>query len=67
MAQNPVSFRWDAHFLARLDAARGGLPRSEYVRRAVEAWMGTEGHAVWDYRTRSAMARRPDYPTPDRP
>lgn len=57
--------RAGSFFLTRLDEARGGIPRSTYVRTAVEAWMGAEGHAVMDWRTRSQMKRRPDYPTPD--
>lgn len=36
MALRPVSFRWDEKFVARIDAARGGLSRTEFVRRAVE-------------------------------
>jgi len=58
MAQHPVSFRWDAHFLGRLDEARGNIPLSVYVRRAIEVWMWTEGHEVWDGRTRAAIKRR---------
>jgi hypothetical protein len=53
--QNPVSFRWDAHFLSRLDEARGNTARSEYVRRAVEIQMALEGEEVWDYRTRAVI------------
>jgi hypothetical protein len=67
MAQHPVSFRWDMPFLARLDEARGGTPRSTYVRRAVEAWMGSEGYEVWDWVTRSQMKTRPGYPTVEKP
>lgn len=31
-----VSFRWDEEFVARVDRARGDVPRSVFVRRAVE-------------------------------
>ena len=62
MAQNPVSFRWDVHFLSRLDVARGHMSRSEYVQRAIEVWMGLEGGDLhWDYNARRAvlgLARR---------
>jgi hypothetical protein len=34
--QQPLSFRWPAEFVARIDAARGDVPRSAFVRRAVE-------------------------------
>jgi hypothetical protein len=34
--QAPLSFRWPAEFVARIDAARGDVPRSAFVRRAVE-------------------------------
>ena len=33
----PISFRWDDAFVHRLDAARGDVPRSAFVRKAVEA------------------------------
>lgn len=36
MAQ-PLSFRWDAELIKRIDAARGDVPRSMFVRRAVES------------------------------
>ena len=36
MALRPVNFRWDAEFVARVDAARGLVPRSAFVRAAVE-------------------------------
>lgn len=32
----PVSFRWDPEFVAKIDAARGDVSRSLWVRRAVE-------------------------------
>jgi hypothetical protein len=34
---NPVSFRWDAELLERIDAVREDVPRSAWVRRAVES------------------------------
>jgi hypothetical protein len=40
MAQ-PLSFRWDEGFVARIDEARGLVPRSAFVRRAVEQALGT--------------------------
>jgi hypothetical protein len=56
MAQNPVSFRWNAHFLDRLDEARGHMSRSAYVQRAIEVWMGLEGGNLWhDYHARRAV------------
>lgn len=36
----PVSFRWDEEFVAAIDAARGDVPRSVWVRRAVEQALG---------------------------
>jgi hypothetical protein len=33
----PISFRWDPEFIASLDAARGAIPRSTFVRACVEA------------------------------
>lgn len=38
----PVSFRWDEGFVARVDAARGDVPRSVFVRRAVERALETK-------------------------
>lgn len=35
----PLSFRWDPEFVARLDAARGKVKRSAFVRAAVEVAM----------------------------
>ena len=35
----PVSFRWDEAFVQRLDKACGDVPRSRFVRRAIEAAM----------------------------
>lgn len=32
----PVSFRWDEGFVRRIDEARGLVPRSAFVRSAVE-------------------------------
>ena len=32
----PVSFRWSEEFVGRIDRARGDVPRSVWVRRAVE-------------------------------
>jgi hypothetical protein len=36
----PVSFRWDEAFVKRIDEARGDVPRSVFVRRAVERALG---------------------------
>jgi hypothetical protein len=36
----PVSFRWDEGFVKRIDEARGDVPRSVWVRRAVEEKLG---------------------------
>lgn len=35
----PLSFRWDEEFVARIDAARGLVPRSAFVRSAVRAFL----------------------------
>jgi hypothetical protein len=39
----PLSFRWSKEFVAQIDAARGDVPRSTAVRRAVEAWLTSQG------------------------
>jgi hypothetical protein len=49
---------WAIGSTARLDEARGNVPRSVYVRRATEVWVWTEGHEVWDWRTRAAIKSR---------
>jgi hypothetical protein len=36
MSSQPLSFRWDAEFVARIDQVRGLVPRSTFVRAAVE-------------------------------
>ncbi len=36
----PVSFRWGEEFVARVDLARGDVPRSLFVRRCVERALG---------------------------
>lgn len=36
MSTQPLSFRWEAEFVARIDRARGLVPRSTFVRAAVE-------------------------------
>jgi hypothetical protein len=43
MAAVPLSFRWDKDFVARVDAARGAVPRSAFVRECVERVLGPEG------------------------
>lgn len=35
----PVSFRWEEEFIARVDGARGEMPRSAFVRQCVEERM----------------------------
>jgi hypothetical protein len=42
MAQ-PLSFRWSPEFIAEIDDARGDIPRSAFVRRAVEDSLPTSG------------------------
>jgi Arc/MetJ-type ribon-helix-helix transcriptional regulator len=42
----PLSFRWPAEFVQRIDLARGDRPRSEVVRAAVEAWLAGERPAL---------------------
>lgn len=32
----PISFRWSPELVERIDTARGDVPRSRWVRRAVE-------------------------------
>lgn len=39
----PVSFRWDEEFVARIDVARGDVPRSTFVRRAIERQITGQG------------------------
>lgn len=39
----PISFRWHKDFVARIDAARGDVPRSTWVRRAIEERLQREG------------------------
>lgn len=43
MAASPLSFRWDEEFIARVDAARGAVPRSAFVRECVESVMRSGG------------------------
>lgn len=51
----PLSFRWDEGFVARVDAARGDVPRSVWVRRAVEQALGvTSGETPENPRPASA-------------
>jgi hypothetical protein len=38
----PVSFRWDEEFVRRLDEARGLVPRSAFVRAAVDRAIGED-------------------------
>jgi hypothetical protein len=48
MPPQPLSFRWDPEFVARIDDARGDVPRSKFVRRAVEAALaGRESTESW--------------------
>lgn len=45
----PLSFRWAPEFIARIDAARGEMPRSAFVRQCVEERMtGLDELAVED-------------------
>jgi hypothetical protein len=39
----PLSFRWPQEFVARIDIARGDIPRSAFVRRAVEGVLDRSG------------------------
>jgi hypothetical protein len=32
----PISFRWDKEFIDQIDAMRGAVPRSAFVRAAIE-------------------------------
>lgn len=40
----PISFRWDPEFVARIDAARGDVSRSAWVRRVIEQRFVLEAH-----------------------
>lgn len=42
----PLSFRWPKEFIAQIDAARGDVSRSLWVRRAVERALDDAGLAV---------------------
>ena len=46
MAIHMVSFRWSDEKLAAVDAARGDVPRSVWVWRAVERALGEVGSGV---------------------
>jgi len=37
MAGQVVTVRWDEEFVAKVDGARGEVPRSEWIRAAVES------------------------------
>lgn len=39
MSTTPVSFRWSEDFVAEIDAARGDVPRSAFVRSAVAVFL----------------------------
>ena len=39
MTAKNVNFRWPPEFIARIDGARGLIPRSAYVRQALERQM----------------------------
>lgn len=58
----PVSFRWDDEFVARIDEARGDVPRSAFVRRAVEQALSGKAPAKRNAEAdqpRSAPAEQP--------
>lgn len=55
----PVSFRWDEEFIARVDEARGDVPRSTWIRRTVEMRLAGELSPQWVV-TRSGSAPPPD-------
>jgi hypothetical protein len=46
MPPQPLSFRWDREFVARIDEARGDIPRSVFVRRCVELVLNPERAAA---------------------
>jgi hypothetical protein len=54
----PVSFRWDEEFVARLDEARGDVPRSAFVRRAIEQALAPEVESHADLRARIGQSAR---------
>ena len=57
----PVSFRWDEGFVARVDAARGDVPRSVFVRRAVERALAPfEDDPGWAERVKRRIAMTPE-------
>jgi hypothetical protein len=43
---SPLSFRWDEAFIARIDARRGKMSRSAFVRAAVEAALTDDTQAA---------------------
>lgn len=55
----PVSFRWDKPFIERIDAARGDVPRTIFVQRAVEQVLA--GYEVTDV-VRDGVKRQPQRP-----
>jgi hypothetical protein len=44
MSEKPrnVNFRWSDEFVARIDAVRGLIPRSAYVRAAIESTLAVD-------------------------
>lgn len=56
--QQPVSFRWSQELIRRVDAVRGDVPRSRWVRRVVEQALGDgpQGVAYPPVRNETASA-----------
>lgn len=82
MAIQPLSFRWPDEFVAAIDKARGDVPRTAYVRRAVEAALsgmdasrqvasesdnGTDRSAVGGSRPHQSAGARGSTPRPAAP
>jgi len=63
----PISFRWDEAFIGRIDVARGDVPRSTFVRAAVEralARPGTNGSSPPVAAVQPAAAPAPAHAKP---
>jgi hypothetical protein len=67
MPPQPLSFRWDPEFVARIDDARGDVPRSKFVRRAVERVLSEPAYQpVWSPVKRETLTRGTPSPSLER-
>lgn len=60
----PLSFRWDEGFVTRLDAAAGDVPRSAFVRRAVEREIERMAHVERAVASAEAIMAEPERSSP---